>query len=113
MTNNIVRVGNQTLIGSNEQHPPRKMKDGFDARLFWGDRHVLPRIEASGRWENFPICRHPGIGYDASSDTSKISSAGQKSEAAKYGGGNSKGENDVKKHKLIACLWASASFTTR
>ena len=34
-------------------------KLGFDARKRWGDRNVVPRVEASGRWENFPICKPP------------------------------------------------------
>lgn len=93
MTDNIVHVDSQP-INSNEDHPPRLMANGFDARLFWGDSHVLPRVEASGRWENLPVCRHPGVGYD----TTKTDPAPEKAK---------------KKHKLTACLWASASFTTR
>jgi len=99
MTNNIVHVNKEPM--SNVHHPSRRMKNGFDPRLFWGDDHVLPRIEASGRWENLPVCSPPVVSHDTAKDLS-ISNKQQ---------GDRKGI--TKKHKLTACLWASASFTTR
>ena len=96
MTTNIVHTNSNQP--SDEGHPPRRMKNGFDARLFWGDGHVLPKIEASGRWENLPICRHPGLGYSTPASDEDFSSGLQLI---------------TKKHKLTACLWASATFTTR
>ncbi|KAL7537252.1 hypothetical protein ACHAXR_010984 [Thalassiosira sp. AJA248-18] len=96
--NNVVHV-NDVSSSSDIEHPPRRMKDGFDPRLFWGDKHVLPAIEASGRWENLPVCSPPGVGYDTAKDPTNIKEAESK--------------NVEKKHKLTACLWASASFTTR
>ena len=83
-----------------DNHPERKMKNGFDPWLFWGKRHVLPRIEASGRYENLPICRHPGIGYSSPHDEPPKEQLVTEKEVPK-------------KHKLIACLWAAATFTTR
>eukprot|EP00578_Thalassiosira_sp_NH16_P017673 CAMPEP_0181123018 /NCGR_PEP_ID=MMETSP1071-20121207/25641_1 /TAXON_ID=35127 /ORGANISM="Thalassiosira sp., Strain NH16" /LENGTH=880 /DNA_ID=CAMNT_0023208063 /DNA_START=224 /DNA_END=2866 /DNA_ORIENTATION=- len=96
MTNNIVRINDDPITYDGIEHPPRKMKNGFNPRLFWGDKHVLPRIEASGRWENLPVCSHPGVGYDTEKDKQIADRKGK-----------------VKQHKLTACLWASASFTTR
>ena len=92
MENNIVHVND--IGGSNaaDNHPPRLMKNGFDARLFWGDKHVRPKVEAAGRWENLPVCKPP-----ATIDKT-IPTDARPAE---------------KKHKLAACLWASASFTTR
>lgn len=105
MTNNIVPTGDVTKHIQHEMHAPRLMKNGFDPQLFWGDRHVLPRVEASGRWENFPICRHPGVGYESSDEPNN---------KAVEPTGEAKRDNAVpKKHKLTACLWASASFATR
>ena len=98
MTNNIVHTGDEP---SNVKQTPRRMKNGFDPKLFWGDKHVLPRIEASGRWENLPVCSSPGVGYDTAEDVATTNEQGVGSE------------NIAKKHKLTACLWASASFTTR
>ncbi len=116
MTNNIVRVEKKRTIKDDEYHPPKIMKNGFDARLFWGDAHVLPHIEASGRWENFPVCRHPGLGYEKDSDSNNnpLSSL-TKNDARTSVAMNDNSDNHrvVKKHKLTACLWASASFTTR
>ena len=105
MENNIVHVSNEPIGKTDEEHPPMKMKNGFYPRLFWGDKHVLPRIEASGRWENLPVCKHPGVGYDTTAKD--VASIPDKQEELAE-------SNDVpKKHKLTACLWASASFTTR
>mmetsp|Transcript_17949 Transcript_17949/g.32592 ORF Transcript_17949/g.32592 Transcript_17949/m.32592 type:complete len:889 (+) Transcript_17949:72-2738(+) len=98
MTNNIVHTGDEL---SNVKQTPRRMKNGFDPKLFWGDKHVLPRIEASGRWENLPVCSSPGVGYDTTEDFATTNEQG-------VGSGNI-----AKKHTLTACLWASASFTTR
>lgn len=90
MSNNTVHADNKSIHDSDANYPSRRMKNGFNPWLFWGDHHVLPYIEASGRWENVPVCTHPGTGYEIA---------------------NKDFEN--KPHKLIACLWASASFTTR
>jgi len=66
---------------------------GFDPKSRWGDRNVLPRFEASGRWENVPVCMpaKPAENIDLPV--------------------NDKTTN--KPHKLVACLWASSSFHTR
>jgi len=93
MKSNIVPSNNRVVNDISGNHPPRLMKNGFDAQLFWGDRHVIPRIEASGRWENLPVCKPPASNND------KIATEVNKPVK--------------KKHKLAACLWASASFTTR
>lgn len=34
----------------------------FDAKKRWGDHNVMPRVEASGRWTNIPICFMPSTG---------------------------------------------------
>jgi len=105
MEDNILRVDNNEQIGTtNSEHPPGLMENGFYPRLFWGDKHVLPRIEASGRWENLPVCKHPGVGYDT---TKEDETKPAKEEI------ESKEKEVPKQHKLTACLWASASFTTR
>jgi hypothetical protein len=97
MSNNI--VGDDPIRSSNTT---RRMKNGFDPILFWGRKHVIPRIEASGRWENLPVCKHPGVGYETSTDSPSTTNP-EKVDVVE----------NMKQHKLIACLWASASFTTR
>ena len=103
MESNVVRVGEETIGKTDIEHPKSKMKNGFYPRLFWGDKHVLPRIEASGRWENLPVCKHPGVGYDVTKNN--VPSAPENSVV--------ESKEVPKQHKLTACLWASASFTTR
>lgn len=73
------------LVGSNH-------KGGFDPAVAWGKEHVLPPVEASGRWENLPICPIP---------LSNLSPPSSDSTASK------------KPHLLSACLWASAAYQTR
>ena len=67
----------------------------FDAKKRWGDRNVMPRIEASGRWENIPICFPPSIGSDMKVAKAQLTLRNRKP------------------HTLSACLWASASYRTR
>jgi hypothetical protein len=78
---------------------------GFDPLVRWGDRNVLPRIEASGRWENFPICQPPQLAIEKEEHKVEINrKAPVKTPSV---------EPQVKPHLLAACLWASESFKTR
>ena len=99
MKSNIQDTGDRVGSDHADNHPERLMKNGFDPWLFWGKRNVLPRIEASGRFENLPVCRHPGVEYKPI-DNRQTNEAVTTTETPK-------------KHKLIACLWAAATFTTR
>ena len=87
--------------GHDELHLPDGMigpgkKPMFDAKKRWGDHNVMPRVEASGRWENIPICSPPSIG-----STTDAVKPHQRSVPEK------------KVHVLSACVWAAASFRTR
>lgn len=73
---------------------------GLNATVSYGDKNVIPRVEASGRWENIPICAPPPPPPMKGNDESKAIA-----EAPK--------KTDKKPHTLSACLWASATFHTR
>ena len=90
---------------------------GFDPKIRWGERNVVPRIEASGRYANIPICRPPpptleeeaGDGVDGAQEE-------EKEEVEVQGDGTYDAVTDSnrkKKHGLIGCLWASKQYTTR
>ena len=103
------------------------VKFGFDALRVYGDKHVLPRVEASGRWANVPICKPPqrpptkdelklNMDMDESGsegekqlqvtsvkDTAKDADIDADADAGK----------PKKPFQLIACVWASATFETR
>jgi len=64
---------------------------GFDPKSRWGDRNVLPKVEASGRWENVPVCLPPKPAENMELPVNEKN----------------------KQHTLAACLWASSSFHTR
>jgi hypothetical protein len=77
---------------------------GFDAAKIYGDKNVLPRVEASGRWENIPVCLHPPHPPVEKNE----------SEISQVSNNESKVVAPTKKiHTLSACLWASATFHTR
>lgn len=79
--------------------------DSFNATLRWGDRNVLPRIEASGRWENIPVCLPPRLPESETMTNTAVSPpVVSKDDAA---------PTTTKPHYLSACLWASAEFKTR
>lgn len=61
----------------------------FDPHTSWGENHVLPPVEASGRWENLPVC--------------PVKSSVQETTPPRK----------PKPHLLSACLWASAIYHTR
>jgi hypothetical protein len=80
-------------------------EERFDVTKEWGDKHVLPKIEDSGRWENIPICR-PSLQefYDEKE---------KDSTAVTVVKNNRSPDNPPKKHRLAACIWASAGYATR
>jgi hypothetical protein len=81
----------------------------FDPTKEWGDAHVLPTVEASGRWANVPICPPPAA---ATSEGRKESKA-IKTNADKATTEETQAEETQAPHKLIGCIWSSASFQTR
>ena len=93
---------------------------GFNATQTWGIRHVLPRVEASGRWTNLPICpplRPSGAVEDNPTPrqrqpdlptTITTTASGKKTKVK-----NSETTDMTKQHVISICLWASASFRTR
>jgi len=82
-------------------------KNRFDAKHEWGDNHILPRIEDSGRWENFPICRPSLLEYYSDEQQSKAVAVPDKDA------NNGNTEIGPKIHRLVSCMWASAGYTTR
>jgi hypothetical protein len=74
---------------------------GFDPKEAWGEGHVLPRVEASGRWSNLPICEPPRVPSDDADATNN--KATTVDEVA----------SKNKPHFLSACLWASAIYKAR
>ncbi len=87
------------------EHPYKfnRTEYGFDAKLTYGDKNVLPRVEASGRWENIPVCK-PIAPPPLSEEKSKAVVLTDNGKAI---------EKKEKRHTLSACLWASATFHTR
>ena len=79
----------------------------FDAKEEWGENHLLPRIEDSGRWENFPICRPSLQEYYSEEERSKAVVVPSEAPAS------SNTEVAPKMHRLVSCMWASAGYTTR
>jgi len=82
---------------------PPKYKDfqdtqtPFDASVEWGDEHILPRVEDSGRYENIPICKPTLQTYSPYKETAVADTK----------------KEPEKKHRLVACVWASAGYATR
>jgi hypothetical protein len=78
----------------------------FDATTEWGNYHILPTIEDSGRWQNIPICKPSLLTYgkldvDAASLITPPADTKETAPAP------------IKQHRLVSCLWASAGYSTR
>jgi hypothetical protein len=76
--------------------PELASEQSFRPHEAWGEGHVLPLPEASGRWENIPVCPLSNVEPVNTANITK------KLVAAK-----------TKPYFLSACLWAAASFRTR
>lgn len=86
--------------------PPRykdfeEVENAFDTSVEWGHAHILPRIEDSGRWENIPICKPSLMTYSPYKETESAVAVADTNEEPE------------KKHRLVACVWASAGYATR
>lgn len=98
---------------------------GFDAAKAWGTAHVLPRVEASGRWTNLPICYPPKPTVEATKGKSITSNTIDKHHLALQPTATAREAKEVvvasidqspatkKPHLLSICLWSSATFYTR
>ncbi|CAJ1936075.1 unnamed protein product [Cylindrotheca closterium] len=87
--------------------------NGFNATQRWGKNHVVPPVEASGRWANLPICAPPTIPLEEKTIdvADNVKDDMNKNEIA------SKEAmmplQKEKPHQLTACLWSAASFSER
>lgn len=87
--------------------PPRykehqQKSNYFDPNVEWGNKHILPKIIDSGRWENLPICKPSILQYEPEA-IDKRAAVTLKDDTKEH----------VKKHRLVACVWASAQYATR
>ena len=89
---------------------PRRRKEGympqsrsdFNPLAEWGNKHVLPSVESSGRWSHIPLCLPP--------KRSSLRRQPANSQANKL---TKMTEALPKDHFLVGCIWASAMFSTR
>eukprot|EP00934_Nitzschia_sp_Nitz4_P007326 Nitzschia sp. Nitz4//scaffold88_size82704//53664//56296//NITZ4_005298-RA/size82704-augustus-gene-0.83-mRNA-1//-1//CDS//3329559512//7316//frame0 len=72
----------------------------FNATLEWGQSHILPRIQDSGRWENIPICKPSHLTYPEPNSKALVSTSDAE-------------DQPPKKHHVVSCLWASTGYATR
>lgn len=80
----------------------------FSVAAEWGDYHILPRVEDSGRWENIPICTptfkaFPGVTTPPPNDAPERSMVEILQQST----------TNTKKNRVVACTWASTSYATR
>ncbi|KAL7517720.1 hypothetical protein ACHAWX_002618 [Stephanocyclus meneghinianus] len=83
----------------------------FDPKFEWGDSHIIPHIEASGRWSNIPICRPPA--REEESTSKAVAYQSSKERSPDFAQESNESGTTTKKHFLVACVWASYSFSTR
>lgn len=109
-------LSNEFLQPHYSDRLPQEKSDRFDPEKEWGNEHILPLIENSGRWENIPICKPPLKAYNLEQQLSVKPSEDNGGSSPNHGG-NSPAATTVtsglKKHRLIACIWASAGYSTR
>jgi hypothetical protein len=90
------------------------VSDGaFDPQRAWGSAHVLPRIEASGRWENIPICSPPRAGEETAWVADPSRQLARMSSSSRLNSNDVIAAQNRTRHFVVACVWASHSFSTR
>jgi hypothetical protein len=92
--------------------PPRfqnQESNSFSAAEEWGNSHILPRIEDSGRWEDIPICLPTWKAFPS------VTAPPPKEEDDPHEMRKNilKSSMNTKKNRVVACTWASASYATR
>jgi len=102
----------------------------FNASVHFGTNHILPPINASGRWSNVPVCQTshktfqigtqlPNVELGASkidSAKTQVKDPERQEKAESQNNSRVNVANTTPNHKihnLVACTWASASFETR
>lgn len=76
------------------------MSQSFDPNVEWGEKHILPPLEQSGRWSNIPICKPSLLTYEPKA-------------AAEMATTSDNNNSQDKPHHLVSCLWASTGYATR
>lgn len=102
-----VRYGSSWIFLPDRLYPD---KNSFDVKAEYGEKHLVPKIEDSGRLENIPICKpslmtYPDSGVFLNMDDPKAIAEYDAKVAQEY--------KDGIKKKLISCAWTSAVFKTR
>jgi len=80
----------------------------FTVSTEWGASHVLPRVEDSGRWENVPICLPTYKAYPTATSPPK-----EVQPETPIGVSLFQSTKNTKKHRVVACAWASLTYSTR
>jgi Glycosyltransferase family 92 len=109
----------RTSVRYNELHLPEAfigpikdlLQPVFDPVRRWGLNHVLPRVEASGRWANIPICLPPTLVEEQIVVTETEFDSLETTKVSRKFVPNV--EELPAPQFLIGCLWASTSFRTR
>ena len=117
---NVIPIRTPPRYGAPNRFLPPYYQDqnrnNFSVAEEWGEAHILPKIQDSGRWENIPICQPTTIAYPESTVvTAKVANS-----RARVAGAAPKVKSDVttatnttKPHRLIACTWATTGYATR
>ena len=109
----LVPIRTPPRYGAPDRFLPPRYQNGkvynFSVAEEWGNSHILPRIEDSGRWENIPICLPTWKAYPTgTSPPPKVEEDRQVTVK-----NLKKSTTNTKKNRVIACTWASTSYATR
>jgi hypothetical protein len=109
----LVPIRTPPRYGAPDRYLPPKYQEGkpinFTVSEEWGDQHILPKVEDSGRWENIPIClptwkAFPKVTAEPPPKDYTEPSVKELVQHSSIG---------TKKSRVVACTWASTSYATR
>jgi len=108
----LIPIRTPPRYGAPDRFLAPKFREGtlqnFSASMEWGESHVLPRAEDSGRWENIPICLPTYKAYPTATSPPK-----EAQPELTVGTSILNSTKNTKKNRVVACAWASLSYSTR
>lgn len=108
----LVPIRTPPRYGAPNSFLPPKYQQGktydFSVEEEWGESHILPRVEHSGRWENIPICLPTWKAFPS------VAAPPPKDETERFATDIIQHPTiNTKKNRVVACTWASTSYATR
>jgi Glycosyltransferase family 92 len=109
----LVPIRTPPRYGAPDRFLPPKYQpvelQNFSVAEEWGESHILPRVEDSGRWENIPICLPTWKAFPSVTAPPPPKDVSERAAVEIL----QQSTRNTKKNRVVACTWAATSYATR